>query len=63
MRSDNLKRHMKVHVKRNETHPTTKILYNQIDVSALKKMLEKDDLFEDSIEVWKIYNLLQRMKK
>ena len=24
MRSDNLKTHMKVHVKRNETHPTTK---------------------------------------
>ena len=23
---------------------------------------EKDDLFEDSIEVWKIYKLLQRMK-
>ena len=22
---------------------------------------EKDDLFEDSIEVWKIYNLLKRM--
>ena len=53
---------MKQHEKRNETHPTTKILYNQIDVSALKKMLEKDDLFEDSIEVWKIYQLLLRMK-
>ena len=24
---------------------------------------EKDDLFEDSIEVWKIYKMLQRMKK
>ena len=23
---------------------------------------EKDDLFEDSIEVWKIYQLLLRMK-
>ena len=32
---------MKVHVKRNETHPTTKIQYNEIDVSALRKMLEK----------------------
>ena len=44
MRSDNLKRHMKVHVKRNETHPTTKIQYNEIDVSALRKMLEKETI-------------------
>ena len=42
MRSDHLKRHMKVHVKRNETHSTTKIQYNEIDVSALRKMLEKE---------------------
>ena len=33
---------MKVHVKRNETHPTTKIQYNEIDVSTLRKMLEKE---------------------
>ena len=42
MRSDHLNRHMKVHVKRNEIHPTTKIQYNEIDVSALRKMLEKE---------------------
>ena len=42
MRSDHLKRHMKVHVKRNEIHPTTKIQYNEIDVSVLRKMLEKE---------------------
>ena len=33
---------MEVHVKRNETHPTTKIQYNEIDVSALRKMLDKE---------------------
>ena len=42
MRSDVVKRHMKVHAKRNETHPKTKIQYNEIDVSALRKMLEKE---------------------
>ena len=42
MRSDVVKRHMKVHVKRNEIHPTTKIQYNEIDVSTLRKMLEKE---------------------
>ena len=42
MRSDHLKRHMKVHVKRNEIHPTTKMQYNEIDVSALRKMLENE---------------------
>ena len=33
---------MKVHVKRNETHSTTKIQYNEINVSVLRKMLEKE---------------------
>ena len=54
MRNDNIGRHMKVHEKTNEDHPRTerkleqdddkliKRKCNEIDVSALRKMLEKE---------------------
>ena len=64
MRSDILQRHMKVHVKVQSelAQDESKIPHNK-NADANSNNMEQDKLMEESMEVWKIYKLLQRMKK
>jgi hypothetical protein len=60
MRSNNLERHMKVHEKYHETE-TENIQSKENHDNRLKEA-EEAELIKESIEVYKIYLLLQRMK-
>ena len=60
----NYKLNIKMHIERKHANKEVMICCNneKSDMEFIHKD-EKDDLFEDSIEVWKIYKFLQRMKK
>ena len=60
----NYKLNIKMHIERKHAHEEVIICCN--DEKSHMEFIpedEKDDLFEDSIEVWKIYKLLQRIRK
>ena len=59
----NYKLNIKIHIERKHAHKEMIICCNdeKNDMEFIP-VDEKDDLFEDSIEVWKIYQLLLKMK-
>ena len=59
----NYKMNIKIHIERKHAHKEMIICCNN-EKSHMEfiPVDEKDDLMEDSIEVWKIYQLLLKMK-
>ena len=59
----NYKLNIEIHIERKHAHKEMIICCNdeKNDMEFIP-VDEKDDLFEDSIEVWKIYQLLLKMK-
>ena len=59
----NYKLNIKIHIERKHAHKEMIICCNneKSDMEFIP-VDEKDDLMEDSIEVWKIYQLLLKMK-
>ena len=59
----NYKLNIKIHIERKHAHKEMIICCNdeKNDMEFIPED-EKDDLMEDSIEVWKIYQLLLKMK-